>query len=371
MSQRRQAAVLWHDDVLLHDSGKGLFEAAASELLDVQEPHPEGPARIRNIRAVLERGPLRERLRWESGRHASQEELATIHDPAYVESIRRLSAAGGGRPTPTTVASAETFRAACAAAGTAIAATEAVLRGRAPVAYALVRPPGHHAQPAQVDGYCFFNNVALAAQAAIEREGLSRVAIIDWDVHHGNGTQECFYERADVLTISLHMSHGAWGPTHPQTGGPEEVGAGPGRGLNLNLELPLGTGDEGYVSAMERAVVPAVDRFAPQLLLVAAGQDASQFDPNGRQALSMAGFRQLGAIARTLADRHCDGRLVLVQEGGYAPTYAAFCAHATLEGVLDTGVLLPEPLAYLPDQPGRADAAIDAALAAHTQLAAG
>lgn len=359
------ATIFWHDDVLLHDTGAGLFEAPDTELLEVSEPHPEGLARIRNMRHLFRRGPLADRLAWAEGRHATIDELRMVHEPVYVDGVRSLSERGGGRVSATTVASAQTFSAARAAAGTAIAATEAVLGGETNVSYALVRPPGHHAQPAQTDGYCFFNNVAVAAEVAIQRHGVERVAIVDWDVHHGNGTQECFYTRPDVLTISLHMAHGAWGPTHRQTGGPEEVGRGAGSGANVNLNLPLGTGDEGYARAMERAVVPIVDDFRPELLLIGAGQDASQFDPNGRQSVSMAGFRRLGEIARALAARHCDGRVVLVQEGGYAPSYAAWCAHATLEGVLGAGALLPEPLAFLPDDADRADDAIAATLAAH------
>ncbi|HEY8582819.1 MAG TPA: hypothetical protein VIL49_07720 [Capillimicrobium sp.] len=355
--------VFWHADVLAHDTGAGVFEAAASPLMAVDEPHPEGPVRVRNMKAVLERGPLAERVRWHAGRHATRAELELVHDPAYVDEVRRLADAGGGRVTATTVASERTFDACAAAAGTAVAALEAVLDGEAELAYALVRPPGHHAAPAQADGYCFFNSAAIAAEAA-RRRGVERVAIVDWDVHHGNGTQACFYDRADVLTVSLHMAHGAWGPSHPQTGGPDEVGEGPGLGANVNVDLPLGTGDAGYLAAAERVVGPELERFDPQLVIIAAGQDAAQFDPNGRQSVSMAGFRGLGAHARGWGERHAGGRLVVVQEGGYAPSYAAWCLHATLEGMLGLEPLLDEPLAYLPDEPDRADAAIERTLAA-------
>jgi acetoin utilization deacetylase AcuC-like enzyme len=309
--------------------------------------------RVRNMKAILERGPLSERVRIRAGRHAAPTELELVHDAEYVDSIRRLCEAGGGDLTSTTRVSSRSFDAALAAAGTAIAAVEAVLAGECLLSYALVRPPGHHAQPAQADGYCLFSNVALAAEVA-RRSGVERVAVVDWDVHHGNGTQQCFYERADVLTVSLHMRHGAWGPSHPQTGSPEEVGRSAGAGYNVNVELPVGTGDRGYLGAMDEVVVPIVDRFAPELVLVAAGQDASQFDPNGRQCLTMDGFRLLGAAVRELVDRHCGGRLVLVQEGGYAQTYSAFCLHATLEGVL--GLVEPsleDPCAYLPDDDTR------------------
>ena len=183
-------------------------------------------------------------------------------------------------------------------------------------------------------------------------------------MHHGNGTQECFYDRSDVLTVSFHMRHGSWGPSHPQTGAPDEVGSAAGAGYNVNVELPAGTGDGGYLRAFEDVVVPVVDRFEPELLLVACGQDANQFDPNGRQSVTMAGFHRLGAAARELAERHCDGRVVFAQEGGYARSYSAFCLHATLAGALDVDDDLEDPCAYMPDDPGHADEEIAAVRAA-------
>ncbi|MBX5441947.1 MAG: hypothetical protein IRZ32_10525 [Solirubrobacteraceae bacterium] len=352
--------VYWHDDVLEHDTGAGVFEAVASELMAVDEPHPENATRVRNMKAILERGPLSRHIRWRPGRHATRAELELVHEPGYIDEIERVVAAGGGRVTPTTVASPGTLAATTAAVGTTLAALDAILDGETELAYALVRPPGHHAAPAQADGYCFFNSVAIAAEAA-RRRGVERVAIVDWDVHHGNGTQACFYDRADVLTISLHQAHGAWGPTHPQTGGPDEVGEGAGRGMNVNVNLPFGTGDAGYLAAARRVVGPALDEFGPELVIVAAGQDPSQFDPNGRMCVTMAGFRALGAEARAWGRRH-GGRLLAVQEGGYAPSYAAWCVHATIEGMLGLEAQLADPLAYLPDEPDRAEAAIRATL---------
>jgi len=346
--------VFWHDDALLHDTGSGVFEHPPSPLLAEPELHPENAIRLRNMKSILERGPLAERVRWRGGRHASPDELALVHDGEYVEAIREFCANGGGVLTWSTTVSERSWEAALAAAGTAMAAADAVLAGEATAAYALVRPPGHHAQPAQADGYCLFSNVALAAEQA-RRMGIERVAVLDWDVHHGNGTQECFYGRADVLTVSLHMRHGAWGPSHPQTGAPGEVGRGAGEGFNVNVELPPGTGDGGYLRAFEDVVAPVVEGFAPELLLVASGQDANQFDPNGRQCVTMEGFRRLGAAVRELAERHCDGRIALVQEGGYARSYSAFCLHGTLAGVLGVEVGLDDPCAYLPDDPHHAD----------------
>lgn len=351
--------VFWHPGVLEHDTGRGVFEAPPSPLMAVNEPHPENADRVRNIHAVLERGPLKDRIRWHEGRLADEEELLSFHTAAYIDALRAADRAGGKRFTKSSPFARGSFDASRAAAGTALAAMAHLMDGKGRIAYALIRPPGHHAAPEVADGYCFFNNTALAARLALDR-GVHRVAVIDWDVHHGNGTQEGFYERDDVLTVSLHMDHGPWGPSHPQTGGADEVGRGRGTGFNLNVPLPMGTGDEGYDRAMGELVVPAVDAFRPGMLIVAAGQDASQFDPNGRQLLTMAGFRRLGRHARVLADRHSDGRLLLIQEGGYGLTYTALCVHATLEGVLGAAPQIEDPLAFLPDDPAPARAAIEA-----------
>lgn len=352
--------IFWHPAVLTHNTGRGFFQRPPSSYLEVTEPHPESPDRLRNMHSVLQRGPIKPYVQWHTGRRATLEELQAFHEPHYIDMLQDIERAGGKRLAPTTVIAPGSLDAARVAAGTTLAAMTHILEGRGLLAYALVRPPGHHAAPAQADGYCLFNNIGVAVEHARKR-GIARVAVVDWDVHHGNGTQEGFYDRDDVLTVSLHMDHGAWGPSHPQTGKADEIGRGPGIGFNLNVPLPMGTGDDGYDYAVAELVLPAINAFAPELLIVAAGQDASQFDPNGRQLLTMAGFRRLGQHARALADMHCDGRLLLVQEGGYALSYSAFCLHATLEGVLGIGPLLDDPIAYLPEDATVAMAAIRAA----------
>jgi acetoin utilization deacetylase AcuC-like enzyme len=267
-----------------------------------------------------------------------------------VAALRERCASGSGRfEDGVSVYGPGTLDAALAAAGSSLEAADAVLGSETDVALALVRPPGHHAQPAQADGYCLFNNAALAAERA-RRAGVDRVAVVDWDVHHGNGTQACFYDRADVLTISLHMRTGLWGPTHVQTGSPEEVGVGPGQGFNVNVELPIGSGDQAYERAMRRVVEPVLRQFDPGLIVGAVGEDASAFDPNGRQNVSMDGFRAIGRVLHDVARDVCDGRMVLIQEGGYSRTYSAFCLHATLEGLLGIDEpLIEEVAAYIPD----------------------
>ncbi|KAL8029579.1 hypothetical protein ABFX02_14G233700 [Erythranthe guttata] len=234
-----------------------------------------------------------------------------------------------------------------------------VLDGHGKIAYALVRPPGHHAQPTRADGYCFLNNAGLAVESALA-SGLDSVAVIDIDVHYGNGTAEGFYRSDKVLTVSLHMNHGSWGPSHPQNGAVDELGEGEGFGYNLNIPLPNGSGDIGYACAMTELVVPAVEKFEPKIMVLVIGQDSSAFDPNGRQCLTMEGYRKIGQIVREMADKHSNGRLVIVQEGGYHVTYSAYCLHATLEGVLNfPAPLLSDPIAYYPEDDSFATEAVE------------
>ena len=355
--------VFWHPAALEHDTGRGLWESPPSELLEVQELHPENSERIRNMRSVLLRGPLASRIGWRDGRLAELRELESVHDPDYVASIRETCEAGGRRFDTTTVLAATSWRPLLAAAGTTLAAADAVAVEESTIAYALVRPPGHHAGPAVADGYCFFNNVALAAER-FRTAGAERVAIVDWDVHHGNGTQACFYGRDDVLTISLHMRHGSWGPSHPETGSPAESGLDRGAGHNLNVELRPGSGDGAYAEAFRRVIEPVLERYEPDVVIGASGQDASAFDANGRMNVTMDGFHSIGHSVRWSAER-VGARLLLVQEGGYARTYAAYCLHATLEGVLGTDRLLEDPIAYMPDDPTHARADIDAVCSEH------
>ncbi len=367
--------VFWHDECLRHDTGAGVFEAGPSPLISVPELHPENAERLLNMRGALARGPLADALRWRTPRLAEPGELASWHEPGYVEEVRELSRRAGETGAPArvigpTFVSGTTWTAARAAAGAALAAAGAVLDGETSIAYALARPPGHHAGPASIDGYCFFNNSALAAQRARDR-GVKRVAIVDWDVHHGNGTQSGFYERTDVLTISIHMDHRSWGRNHPENGIPEEVGEGDGAGANVNVALPYGVGDRAYAAAFDEVVLPALRAFGPELIVGASGQDASQFDPNGRMCVTMAGFHAIGEALAAAASELCGGRLVLCQEGGYARTYGALCALETVAGALGRETGLRDPLAYLPDEGDAhrpAIAATQAALAPHRTL---
>lgn len=352
--------VFWDERVLAHDTGRGHFEHPPSDLLEIQEDHPENGLRVRNFRSILQRGPIAEYLTWRDGRLATEQELEAVHGSEYVRSIKDFIAAGGGfMPDGTTVASADSWDPLLAAAGTSLAAADSVIAGDTTSAFALVRPPGHHARRTEAGGYSFFNHVALVAERA-RAAGFSRIAIIDWDVHHGNGTQNIFYERNDVLTISLHMRSGVWGTAHPECGSPAETGYGPGLGHNVNIELPTGSGNLTYETAFHQIIRPILEQYSPDFIVGACGQDASAFDPNGRQNISMEGFRTIGRLVGQAARDLADGRVVLVQEGGYARTYAAFCLHATLEGVLGLDEpLLEETHAYMADDFSRARSATE------------
>jgi acetoin utilization deacetylase AcuC-like enzyme len=344
--------VYWHDDCMLHDGGPSVLESEAPDYIVVPEPHVETASRILNIKGILETGPLKDRIDLRVGRHATDGEILTFHTPDHLEAMKAAAANpdpvridGGG-----TVMADGSLEASMAAAGTTLDALNAVMTEPGGPVYSLVRPPGHHAQPTMGDGNCIFNNVAIAVEAA-RAQGAERVAVIDWDVHHGNGTQAGFYDRSDVLTISLHMNHGSWGPNHPETGLANEIGSGAGVGYNRNIPLPYGVGNSCYEAILRDLVTPLIDDFDPVVIIVAAGEDANAFDPNARMVVTMDGFRTMGQIARDLAARHCDGRLLLVQEGGYSPTYTAYCAQGMVEGALGiTGGMLVDPIAYYPDR---------------------
>jgi len=326
---------VWHELYMWHDTGSGAGPNAASGVIEPDE-HGESPASKRRLRNLLEISGLLERLVPVRPRAASEDELARVHAREYVERIARLSAEGGGDAGEHTPFAAGGYEIAALAAGGCVAAVEAVLAGEVRNAYALVRPPGHHAERALGRGFCVFNNVAVAARHAQAALGLGRVAIVDWDVHWGNGTQQAFWEDPSALTISLHQDD-RW----PRDGGRlDERGAGPGEGFNLNVPLPPGSGRGAYLAAMDRVVLPALAAFRPQLIVVSCGFDASSLDPFGRMLLTSTDFADMTARLVASARELCDGRLVLCHEGGYSTAYVPFCGLATIEALsgIDSGV---------------------------------
>lgn len=206
-------------------------------------------------------------------------------------------------------------------------------------AYALIRPPGHHAGTDQAMGFCLYNNAAIAARYALEAYGLERVAIVDWDVHHGNGTQEIFYQDENVLFISIHEA--GYFPLH--TGNADEVGEGAGEGYTVNIPLPPATGDEGYRYTFEKLVLPILEEYRPQLLLISAGQDPSGLDPLSRMMVMRPGFRYMAKALRELAEKVCEGRLAVLQEGGYSLPYLPIATLGVMEGLMDCEADFDDP----------------------------
>lgn len=262
-------------------------------------------------------------------RAATRPQLERMHLPHYLDSVD----AQRGRShafDPDTRVSPGSVDAAYLAAGAAVAGVEAIMNDRAAAAFALVRPPGHHAEADRAMGFCLFNNVAVAATHAIDVFGLQRVLILDWDVHHGNGTQHIFEERRDVLFMSTHM----W-PEYPGTGDFDEIGRGEGAGFTVNLPLPFGLGDADYEAAFGQVLVSIADAYSPELVLVSAGFDAHYADPLGRMRLTARGFARLCEMIKRVADRHAHGRIVLVLEGGYDLKGLAESVRACVDTLID------------------------------------
>ena len=277
--------------------------------------HPENAERLRAIEAALDSPALglREFLVPLAPRSATIDEVVQAHLPEYVRALRDAVRQGPGYVdhAPTYVVPAS-FEIALLAAGGAIRAVEAVVGGEAEAAFALVRPPGHHAVPDAPMGFCLFNNAAIAARYAQRVLGIERVLIVDFDVHHGNGTQDIFYEDPSVLFISTHQEG-----IYPGTGAAEEVGAGAGAGYTINLPLPAGAGDEAMRVMLAEVIGPAAARFRPNLVLVSAGFDAHWLDPLAGLQFTLTGYAHLTRTLLTIAAEHCKGRMVFVLEGGY------------------------------------------------------
>lgn len=322
-----ECALIYDERCLVHDNGSLLVDAEADNWLSV--PHPESAARIARTYELLSAAGLARRLRLIPGREASERELELVHTAQQVRDIRRACATPGMAVAvgPEARAGKGTWEPALLSAGGTLAALDWVLGGTARRAYALLRPPGHHASKNRAMGFCLFNNVAIAARHAQRVHGVERVAIIDWDVHHGNGTQDVFYADPSVLFISLHQD--ALYPA--DTGSVDEIGDGAGRGRNLNIPLPAGTGDQGYRLAFSEIVVPALQAFGPELILISAGQDPAASDPLGRMSVTTEGFRAMADYVCEVADQVCGGRVLAVQEGGYSADHMPYCVLAIVE----------------------------------------
>lgn len=330
----RRTGFVWDEWFMWHNVGIGgglVPSGGWVEPYDMTD-NPDPKRRIKNL---MDRCGLTERLVPIKSRPATEAELCYFHTPEYVAHIREASKGTGGMAGPFAPFGTDTFEIASRAAGTLIDTVDQVLDGRLDNAYALLRPPGHHAQAHQGLGNCIFGNVVIAAHHARRVRGLPRVAIVDYDVHHGNGAQEAFYADPSVLTVSIHQR--GW---FTLKGEIAERGEGQGDGANINIPLPSGSGDGAYVAAFEQVIVPALRRFKPDIILVAAGFDGGAFDVTSRMIVTTAGFRAITRMLVDAAAEICQGRIILEHEGGYNPCATPFSVLAAIEELsgIRTGV---------------------------------
>ena len=309
---------LYDDRFLKHDTGLG---------------HPDRPDRLRAIVGHLTSTPLWQRLTPIKFSPADVSWIERLHDPAYVHRVR--SACGSGQPwidSPDSAVCRDSYEVALLAAGAVLAAVDSVIEGRVNNAFCAVRPPGHHAEADRSMGFCLFNNVAIGTQYAIAHHRLERVAIIDFDVHHGNGTQHLFENRRDVLFISLHQ-HPA--TLYPGSGYESEAGLGLGEGFTLNLPVPPGAGDEVYQALFEDRVLPALSELRPQVLFISAGFDAVREDPLANVELTPDAYAWMTQQLRVAAHQHCNDRIVSVLEGGYDLASLAHCVTCHIGALIE------------------------------------
>lgn len=294
--------------------------------------HPENSRRLEYIMKHLQEAGFLARMQHLPARDATTDELATVHHPSYIARIRAASEGKVGWLDADTYIGPSSYAAALRAAGGVLRAVEAVLEGEVNNAFALVRPPGHHAISNRAMGFCLFNNVAIAARHALQKYKLDRVLIVDFDLHHGNGTQDAFYEESRVLYFSTHQY-----PYYPGTGHWQETGRGAGLGYTVNVPLPSGVGDTGYQRIFDEILVPIARRYQPQLILVSAGYDAHWMDPLGMMLLSVSGYANLVRVLVALAGEFCEGHLVMALEGGYNLEALALSVAATFSMLLGDG----------------------------------
>jgi acetoin utilization deacetylase AcuC-like enzyme len=333
----------WDERCFWHSGGNFTFLLPVGGLVQpaVGGGLPENPETKRRLKNLMEVTGLWRALDTRSAELATEEDLLRVHTPQYVEAFRAAAAAGGGELGLRAPFGPDGFDIARLSAGLAKEALFSVMRGDLTNAYSLSRPPGHHCLPDFPNGFCLLNNIAIAVEAAFAAGLASRVAVVDWDVHHGNGTEAIFYDRDDVLTVSLHQER-----NYPyDTGDAADRGTGAGEHHNINLPLPPGGGHACYLEAMERIVMPALSAYEPDAIIVACGFDASAVDPLSRMMAGSHTFRAMTGMMMEAADDLCEGRLLLVHEGGYSEAHVPFCGHAVLEALSGADIHAPDPLA--------------------------
>lgn len=342
MKKTGKTAFICDEIYFWHNAGGGaLFEPSGGYIQE--NGSVESPESKRRVKNLLERSGLIRQLTEIKPLPATEEQLKYIHTKRHIDAVKQMSLIGGIDCGDSAIVGRGSYEIALLSAGGAIQATKAVIENsEINNAYALTRPPGHHAEADRGMGFCIFNNIAIAAKYAQKELGIKKILILDWDVHHGNGTEDAFYQDDSVLFISLHQD----GLEPINRGNKENTGFGLGKGFTINVPLHAGSGDAVYKYAFEQIVVPAVSNFKPELVLVSAGQDGNIFDPLGRMMLSAEGYRYMTKTIKELASKFANGRLVCLHEGGYCPTYVPFCSHAIIEELSAIPTDVKDPFIY-------------------------
>lgn len=311
----------------------GLVSDARFKLHLTGSGQPESPDRFDAVHAALEKSGLIAQLEKIETREATREEILLVHTPAYYDIVKRdINAGKRTLSTGDTVISPDSLMVANLAAGGALNATDAVCTGKLQRAFCNVRPPGHHATRDQGMGFCLWNHVALVARHAQKKHQIGRVLIVDWDVHHGNGTQDAFYEDDTVFFFSTHQS-----PWYPGTGAASETGSGKGKGFTMNCPLPAGSGRKEILGAMEEKLIPAMKTFRPELILISAGFDSRKEDPLGRFLLEEQDFADMTKLLRKVAAEYAEGRMISLLEGGYNLAGLASACTAHVQALAELG----------------------------------
>jgi acetoin utilization deacetylase AcuC-like enzyme len=321
---------VWHELYMWHNNGMSVayYYPNPKDFLEPGLNHFESPSTKRRFYNLLTASNFIEQLTTIKPRHATDEDVLLFHTSDYLQKVKAISnTERGGEVSPLVIVSPGSYEIALLSLGGCLEALDKIMSQQVRNAYALVRPPGHHAESDKGMGYCVFGNVAITAMYAKKKYNLKRIAVVDWDVHHGNGTQKAFYNDPSVLFISIHQNK-----NFPiDTGMVEENGEGSGEGFNINIPLPPGSGFGAYDYAFDEVVVPALNIYKPELILVSSGFDACFMDPQGSMLLSSTDFRNMTRLVKIAADKHCQGRLLIAHEGGYSNEQVPFCGVAVVE----------------------------------------
>jgi len=342
MTNDKKTAFICDESYFWHNAGGGALYEPASKYVE-ENGSIESPQSKRRVKNLLEKSGLMEKLVQIKPISATETQLAYYHTERHIENVKRISEVGGEDCGDSAIVGKGSFEIAKLSAGGAIEAVKAVVcSDDVSSAYVLSRPPGHHAAADMGNGFCIFNNIVIAAKYAQNVLGVKKILILDWDAHHGNGTEDAFYEDDGVLFISFHQEL-----LEPRNRGyMEDIGKGAGAGYNFNIPLDAGSGDAVYEYAFEQIVIPLADNFKPELILVSAGQDGNIFDPLARLMLSADGYRYMAKTTKSLADRHSGGKMVCLHEGGYCPVYVPFCSHAIIEELCGQKTDVTDPFIY-------------------------